>query len=116
MTSLWKRLEVVVPGFGIGIGFSTLIFLPLLARQKVWSQSNSPNAFQVLLIILSPAVGPLLGILMYPSDPQMYLWSAVLMPLIALHPCWPRWETGIISLLAIVFWFLWGLMIVFSGV
>jgi hypothetical protein len=112
MTSLWSRLAVVVPGFGIGIGFSTLIFLPLLVRQEVWSQSNPPNAFQVLF--LSPAGGPLLGILMYPSDRQMYLWSAVLMALIALHPCWPRWETGLISALAIAFWFLWGVMCVTS--
>jgi hypothetical protein len=116
MTSLWKRLEVVVSGFGVGIGFSTLIQLPLLARQEVWSQSNSPNAFQVLLLFLSPAGGPLLGILMFPSDPQVYLWSVGLMALIALHPRWPRWETGIISSLAIACWFMWGFMFLYSSV
>jgi hypothetical protein len=116
MISLWKRLKVVVSGFGVGIGFSTLIFLPLLVRQEVWSQPNPPNLFQVLLLFLCPAGGPLWGILMFPSDPQMYLWSVGLMALIALHPRWPRWETGIISLLAIACWFIWGLMLAFSTV
>jgi hypothetical protein len=116
MTSLWKRLEVVVSGFGVGIGLSTLIFSSLLVRQEVWSQPNPPNIFQVLLSFLYPAGGPLLGILMYPSEPQIYLWSVGLMALIALHPRWPRWETEIISMLAIACWFIWGFMVIFSTV
>lgn len=106
----------MLPGFGIGIGLSTLMFFPLAIDPAVWSQADPPNPFSALLLFLSPAGGPLLGILMFPSDRQMYLWSAVLMALIALHPRWPRWETGIISGLAIAFWFLWGFMCVTSSV
>jgi hypothetical protein len=38
----------------------------------------------------------------------------MLLLLIALHPCWPRAETGVLSGLAIAFWFLLGFVYTYA--
>jgi hypothetical protein len=114
MASLWKRLRVVVLGFGIGLALSLFCAIPVVT----WSQPNFPNPASALLILLGPATGPFAEPLAFVdySLPRMYLLGGGLLVLIALHPCWPRLETGVISGLTILLWFLLGFSYTYAGV
>jgi hypothetical protein len=118
MASLWKRLRVVVVGFGIGMALSMFCALPLVTNPTAWSQPHSPHPASALLILVGPAAGPFAEPLAYVdySLPRMYLLGGGLLVLIALHPCWPRLETGLTSGLTILLWFLLGFSYTYAGV
>jgi hypothetical protein len=84
----------------------------------VWSQAASPHPATALLILFGPAAGPFAEPLanMNFSVLRMCLWSGVLVPLIGLHPCWPRSETALVSGLTIAFWYLLGFVYTYAGV
>src|SRR5262245_24355647 len=101
MASLWKRVKVVVVGFGLGIGLNMVCAIPIVTNSMV--AAHAPNPFTALLVLFGPAGGPFAEPLALAefSLLRMCLWGGVLLPLIALHPCWPRGETGVVSGLTI---------------
>jgi len=107
---MWKRLKVVVPGFGTGTALAVTCALPIVSNPAVWEQPNPPPRSTALLVLFGPVAGPFAEPLAFIdfSVARMFAWAAVLLPLIALHPCYPRWQTGIVSGLAIAFWFFLG--------
>lgn len=110
MASVWKRLKVVVMGFGIGVALSTFCATPFVMNPAVWEQPNPPHPSAALLVLFGPAGGPFaepLAMAEY-SLPRMCFLGCVLLVLIAVHPCCPRWETGAVSGLGIAIWFLMG--------
>jgi hypothetical protein len=109
---------VVVGGFGIGVALSMFCATRVVTNPAVWAQPNPPHPSAALLILFGPAAGPFaepLAIVDY-SVLRMCLWGALLVPLMALHPCHPRRETGLVSGLTIAFWFLLGFSYTYAGV
>lgn len=99
---MWKRLKVVVSAFAIGLALS--LFCAMRAPLNPAAPHPSP------LVLFGPAAGPFaepLARVDY-SPPRMALWAGVLLAVIALHPCWPNAQTGVVSGVAIGIWFLVG--------
>lgn len=111
-----KRWRVVVPGCLIGSGLS--VFLGLMAIGKSGLGISARNPLLGLLVCFDPLGGPLAEPLAYVDfDPlRMVIATFVLLALIALHPLRPGIATGILSGLAIVVWFVWGLGMTYDGV
>lgn len=118
MTSAWKRLKVVVTGFGIGVALSMFCATPIVTNRAVWEQPNPPHPSGALLVLFGPVGGPFaepLAMADY-SLPRMCLFGGVLLLLIGVHPCWPRWETGAVSGLGLAIWFLLGFSFTYASV
>lgn len=109
---------MIVPGFVIGVALSIFFATPVVINREIWSQPNPPHPATALLILFGPAGGPFaepLAMVDY-SLRRMCLWGGVLLLLIVLHPCWPRWETGVVTGLTIAYWFLLGFVYTYAAV
>jgi hypothetical protein len=118
MASLLKRLKFVAVLFGLGLGLSAFLASLTVANAWDWWLSEPPHPVMLLLLFLGPAGGPFAEPLAFSdfSLLRICLLGGVLMLLIALHPCWPRSETGLVSGLAVEFWFLTGFAYIYAGV
>jgi len=63
-----------------------------------------------VVVLFGPAAGPFAEPLALEdfSLLRMFALGGVLLGLIALHPCWPRPETGVLSGFGLAWWFFLG--------
>lgn len=99
--------------FLLGIGASGSLCIMVLFKTMVFSQWTSLVALWALIL-----TGPFASIWVLPNEPvgvAVVFGGLSLFALLA-HPILPNRTTAVISVLAVVWWFMWGVMISFSGV
>jgi hypothetical protein len=109
---LQDRMGVVVPGLSLGTAASVLF-----ALLGVWHHPV-PALGMFLILCLGPLGGPLsepLAVIDY-SVAGMVAWGCGTALLIGLHPLRPNPVTGVISGLALAYWFLLGFGYTYAGV
>jgi hypothetical protein len=101
-----RRWKVLVPGIGI------VAFLAALAAS---SKFSGPEAIEVCLCILAGPFAEPFAYVEY-SWASMIGWGAALLLMISAHSLRPHIATGIISIVGLFLWLVFGLCYTFSGV
>jgi hypothetical protein len=114
-----QRLRIIVPGLLIGLCLSMCCGGRVVFNSAQFTGPNDPPQWpSALLVIFGPTAGPFAEPLAYEdySWPRMIAWGVGLLALIALHPWRPSSTTGIISMIAMLTWFLVGFCYTYNSV